>query len=249
MLGVRPGPKGLGKEVDSMNWREKYRNKLVSAEEAVKAVKSGDRIIVNLGGEPSHCLHALAKRADELRGVKMACSWSYDYPWFHPGLENSFDVGTTFTARATRLALRERRISYIPWLPGLGERDRCLEQGRACVQQHADVAFVVVTPPDDQGYCSFGNQYWNAPNAVRTAKVVVAEVNEKIPFVFGENVPVSKIDYLVEAPEDSRPTTMPGTEWTTTNVEEWEKEQVIASIAADLVRDGDTLQVGIGTPS
>ena len=74
MLGVMPGQKGLGKEVDSMNWREKYRSKLVSADKVVKVVKLGDRIIVNLGGESSHCLHALAKRANELRGVKMASS-------------------------------------------------------------------------------------------------------------------------------------------------------------------------------
>jgi len=232
-----------------MDWRDKYRNKIVSADEAVNVVKSGDRVIVNLGAEPSLCIRALADRAHELRNVKPVCSWMYDYPLFHPGFEQCFDVRTTFTTKATRKALRERHISWIPWLPGLGARDRCLEQDRGCVQQHADVAFVVVTPPDDDGYCSFGNQMWNGPNAVKTAKVAVAQIDEKMPWTFGDNVQVSQINYLVDSPKASTPTSIPGTEWTPDTIEEWEKEQVIASIAANLIRDGDTLQVGIGTPS
>jgi 4-hydroxybutyrate CoA-transferase len=232
-----------------MNWREKYREKVVSADEAVQCVKSKDRVIINLGGEPRHCLAALALRRDDLRGVRLACSWVYDHPWFHPGFEESFDVRATFTTKATRQAIRERRVDWIPWLPGLGDRDRSLERDRGCVQQNADVAFIVVTPPDEEGYCSFGNQMWNGPNAARSAKAVVAEVNERMPFTFGDNVHVSQIDYLVEAPVDTTSTSVPGTEWTTSNVEEWEKAQVIAAEAADLIRDGDTVQVGIGVPS
>jgi len=232
-----------------MNWREKYKDKIVSADEAVKVIRSGDKVIVNLGGEPRHCLEALARRAGEIRNVKLACSWLYDYPWFHSGLEESFDARATFTTRVTRQALRERRTDWIPWLPGLGARDRCLEQGRGCVQEHADAAFVTITPPNEEGCCSFGNQMWLGPHAVRSARSVVAEVNDRLPFTFGDNVHISQIDYLVEAPADSSSTSTPGTEWTSANVDEWEKGQVIAAAAADMIRDGDTLQIGIGAHS
>jgi 4-hydroxybutyrate CoA-transferase len=232
-----------------MDWREKYKEKICSADEAVKTVKSHDRVIINLGGEPRHCLLSLVRRAKELQKVKLACSWVYDHAWFHPGLEDSFDVRATFTTKVTREAIREKRVDWIPWLPGLGDRDRSLEPDRGCVQQHADVAFIVVTPPDEEGYCSFGNQMWNGPNAAKSARTVVAEVNEKMPFTFGDNVHVSKIDFLVEAPPSAASTSVPGTEWTASNVEEWEKAQVIAAAASELVRNGDTFQIGIGVPS
>jgi 4-hydroxybutyrate CoA-transferase len=234
---------------NAMDWRKRYREKITSAEQAVGVVKSHDRVIINLGGEPRHCLSALARRAKGLRGVKLACSWVYDHPWFHPGLEESFDVRATFTTKVTRQAIHEKRVDWIPWLPGLGDRDRSLEPGRGTVQQNADVAFIVVTPPDEEGYCSFGNQMWNGPNAARSARVVVAEVNGKMPFTFGDNLHVSKIDFLVEAPPEAVSTSVPGTEWTSSNVEEWEKAQVIAAAASELIRDGDTFQVGIGVPS
>jgi len=232
-----------------MTWQERCRDKIVSADKAVEAVKSGDRVIVNIGGEPRHCLQALARRADQLRNVKLATSWVYDYPWFHPGLQDAFDVRATFTSRVTRDALREGRVDWIPWIPGLGARDRSLQKGRGCVQEHADVAFVMLTPPDDKGYCSFGNQTWNGPTAVRTSKTVIAGVDQKMPFTFGDNVHISQIDYLVEIPEDIESITFPASEWDTDNVAEWEQSQVIGAAAADLVRDGDTLQIGLGVPS
>lgn len=232
-----------------MNWKDEYKKKIVTAEEAVKLVKSGDNVFVNLGGEPRTTLAALAGRAAELQGVKLSCSWLHDHPWFHPGMEKSFDVRATFVTRVTRQAIKENRVGWIPWLPGLGERDRCKDIHRSGIQQHADVAFVSVTPPDENGYCSFGNQVWCAPNAVRTARISIAEINDRMPFTYGDNVHVSQITRFVQPQQDTAGVSVPGTEWTSQNIEEFNVAQVIGALAADLVEDGDTLQVGIGVPS
>lgn len=232
-----------------MNWKEEYKKKIVSPEDAVKLVKSGDSVFINLGGEPRSTLDALAKRAPELRNVKLSCSWLHDHPWFHPGMEESFDVRATFVTRVTRQAIKESRVGWIPWLPGLGDRDRCLETERGGVQQHSDVACVSVTPPDEKGYCSFGNQVWCAPNAVRTAKTSIAEINDKLPFTYGDNVHVSQISCFVQPQKDTATVSVPGSEWTSSNIEEFNVAQVIGAMAADLIKDGDTVQVGIGVPS
>ncbi|MEE9202055.1 MAG: hypothetical protein V3U31_02530 [Dehalococcoidia bacterium] len=72
-----------------MSWQERYQDKLVTPRQAAGLVKSGQRIVVNLNLKPREVLLELAGRAGELRGVEVTSHWNEDYPWLHPGMEDS----------------------------------------------------------------------------------------------------------------------------------------------------------------
>jgi 4-hydroxybutyrate CoA-transferase len=109
-----------------------------------------------------------------------------------------------------------------------------------------DVFLVSISPPDADGWCSFGMSVWGAPEVCREAKTVIGEVNERFIRTGGDNrVHISRFDALVEAPHVwkylRRP---PRTD------EENEITDVICTLVAnEIVRDGDTLQMGTGTVS
>jgi 4-hydroxybutyrate CoA-transferase len=131
-------------------------------------------------------------------------------------------------------------------LTGLaGDKERQTNKDRAAVFNNADYYITFVTPPDKDGICSFGPDIWWSPNACATAKTVIAEVDAHLPWVYGDNIHVSKIDYFIDAPAPGEkvyyaPTPQP---------DEYEKLQVIAALASDLIKDGDTIQVGTGSAS
>lgn len=113
----------------------------------------------------------------------------------------------------------------------------------------ADVLFTEVSPPDENGYCSFGASVWGKKRAVECAKLVLAEVNKNLIRTYGENyVHVSEIDYFVEhVSGGKRPgaTDLLGRKtW-----EPGEVEKRIAQYVSTLIKDGDTLQIGVGSTS
>ncbi|GAI09126.1 unnamed protein product, partial [marine sediment metagenome] len=105
------------KEEVLMDWQEEYKRKLTTAEEAVKIVKSGDRVAI--GGsidEPDILPDALFERRGELRDVKIIhlCPMK-DYGWGQPGYEDSFQVEVIgYIGPVSRHRANERRISLIP---------------------------------------------------------------------------------------------------------------------------------------
>jgi 4-hydroxybutyrate CoA-transferase len=113
-------------------------------------------------------------------------------------------------------------------------------------ESHPDVFLVPVSPPDDKGYCSFGPGVWLSGTLTRNAKLVIAEIQPDFIRTFGENyVHLSQIDWLVEGeiPTGTVPTPPPSDE---------EVETVAAictQVAVELINDGDTLQMGVGTVS
>ena len=225
------------------SWKEEFRRKMVAPEEAVKVVKSGDRVSFTYGREPRALGLALAARLGELKDVKIFIRTpAMDFGWYDPGWEESFQIEISYVLPVTREMMAERRCDFViggllgmtPKHPAIGE---------------ADVLLTEVSEPDEHGFCSFGASTWGKRKAVECAKIVIAEVNNNLIRTFGENyVHVSEIDYFVEhVSGGKRPgaTDLLGRKtW-----EPGEVERRVAQHVSTLIKDGDTLQIGVGSTS
>ena len=181
------------------NWQEEYKRKLVSAAEAVKVVKSGDFVVTPLPDQASDLLEALAARASELRNVTISVSSPiFDPGWLAPGMEESFNiVAELFIQTRARPASDERRLTYLPDLFSM--RFKGLNEGRKeSLSKNPDVFMTPISPPDENGFCSFGHSMWHKRSYAKRAKNVIGEVSENMIRTYGNNfIHVSEIDYFV----------------------------------------------------
>jgi 4-hydroxybutyrate CoA-transferase len=233
-----------------MDWQDKYRDKLITAKEAAGLIKSGMDIIFAMMDQPKDIMQAVCERCDELENVTMTSHWVEDYPFLHPGqhpeMARAFRIKDPMTLRTTREAVREKTIDYQPTIFGLSNGYRQEEPERGRLYHYKDIFYFKLTPPDENGRCSFGPHCWYTPSVCRTAKAKVAEIDPNLAWVYGEYVDIDDIDYLVDMPEKDR---LGGSELLgmTPPAEEFEIAQVIGANAATLIGDGDTLQIGVGT--
>jgi 4-hydroxybutyrate CoA-transferase len=223
-----------------MEWRERYAEKLTTADEAVRAIRDGDRVVIGMHYQtPLALCRALANRARELRDVEIENSISTYISWWPDDVPNGFTVRSFFLQASDRPAMRKGLLEYVIAPPTRSDESYWLDR-------KPDVFLVSVSPPDDDGWCSFGMSVWGAPEVAEQAGRIIGEVNERFIRTGGNNrIHVSKIDALVEAPREwkylRRP---PRTE------EESGISAVICSlVASEIVQDGDTLQMGTGTVS
>jgi 4-hydroxybutyrate CoA-transferase len=163
--------------------------------------------------------------------------------WDRPGEEHHIRCYTGFLLPTNRVTYDEGMMHFTPGsLAAIGKRD---ERGRNR-SSGADVYFFRVAPPDEGGMCSFGAAIWHNKALAKRAKVKVAEVQEGVIRTYGDNfIPVDEIDYLVELP----PAKAPQEPMTEASGEKVEAAEVIGAQAAELVRDGDTLEIGVGFAS
>jgi 4-hydroxybutyrate CoA-transferase len=233
-----------------MNWQDKYRHKLITAKQAAELITSGSEVIFAMMDQPKDIMTAVAERYHELENVTLTSHWVEDYPFLHPKqhpeMAKAFRIKDPMTLRSTREGVRDKTIDYQPTVFGLsdGYRQECPDRGR--LYHYKDFFYFKLTPPDENGRCSFGPHCWYTPSVCRTAKVKVAEIDPNLAWVYGEYVNIDDIDYLVETPEKER---LGGSELLgqTPPPEEFEIAQVIGANAASLINDGDTLQIGVGT--
>ena len=183
------------------DWQEDYKRKLVSAEDAAKVVKSGDRVALPFA-HPTQVPLALGKRTDELENVYLEINApSVDPGWLQPGQEGSFSVNAIhFLGAMGRPSHDSKVTSFIPCLMSL--RPKLCDEERLHGSRGIDVFITNVSPPDKNGFCSFGPHLWNKLNYARRAKTVIAEVDENMVYPYRGNnmIHVSEVDYLVEAP-------------------------------------------------
>jgi len=146
-------------------------------------------------------------------------------------LTGNCSVHTLFISANVRQAVHEGRADFTPVflseVPGLFRSELPL-----------DVALIHVSPPDEHGFCSFGVEVGITKPAAEAARVVIAEVNDRMPRTLGDSfIHVSKIDHFVPVsyPLPELPQGQPG-----------EIQMRIAQHIADLIPDGATLQLGIG---
>ena len=222
-----------------MNWREEYERKTVSPDEAVKVIKSGQHVAFAFGNEPLDLAMALIVRASELEGIKLLVpAPGRDLPCYDPGWEGILDVTVAYILPRVRDMIKERRGDYL--VSGL------LWAEDPNIREPVDALLLELSPPDEHGYCGFGASLWDKKSAVRAAKAVLAEVNDRLIRTYGDNfIHISEIDYFVKHTPTGRvpgatdilgrKTTGPG-----------EVENTIAQYIASLIKDGDTLEVGVG---
>jgi 4-hydroxybutyrate CoA-transferase len=219
-------------------WREEYKRKLISAEEAAKFVKSGDTIAFTAGREARSVGLAIAARKEELRNVKVILpSPGYDFGWYDPGWEDSFLLTVFMPTAVCQEMVDQRRcdLNFGTVIPFVKDSE-----------EHPDILLTEVSPPDEHGFCSFGASLWNKRREIKEAKLVIAEVNPNLIRTYGDNyVHVSEIDYFVEhIPSGGAPGM--GTLAGRMPKEPEPYVKRIAENVSQLIKDGDTIQIGVG---
>jgi 4-hydroxybutyrate CoA-transferase len=227
-----------------MDWRDQIGRKLVPLEKAVAHVTSGAVV----GVAPYTCTpHTLCRGLSELGKRGGFKDVRIDHPaalfdWTEPEHRGVLTLRDAYATPPNRAACHAGEMEYLP--VGLW---RTYEVPPGFTTE-PDVYLVPVSPPNERGYCSFGPGVWLSRTVSRGAKLVLAEVHEDFIRTFGENyIHVDEIDWLVEAEEDSALSTTPPPP---PSEEEQAAVDVICNlVAAELVNDGDTLQMGVGTVS
>lgn len=207
----------------------------ISGEEAVKVVKSGDRVFVHGGAAtPHYLLRKLVDRANELSDVELvSISMQGEAPFADKKYKGIFRINSLFVSANIREAVNDGRGDYIPIF--LSEIPVLFRRGILPL----DVAMVHVSPPDKHGYCSLGVSVDVASTAIKTAKYVIAQINPRMPRVLGDGiVNINVFDAVVYA-EQELPEIMPSTG-------DDPISKRIGEYCAELVEDGATLQTGIG---
>lgn len=215
------------------DWRAAHKHKLVSAEEALRAVKSGDRVVLGHAcGEPPVLVEALVARAPELRNVEIVHMVAMGPAAFaQPGMERSFRFNGFFLGAPTRKAVQENRGTFTPCF--FSEVPRLFKHRILPV----DVMLLQVTPPDEQGFCSYGLSGDYTQAASESARIVIAQMNANLPHTGGIKIHLDALTWIVQ--QDSAIVELAPPE-----VDDVERE--IGERIASLVPDGATLQLGIG---
>ena len=221
-----------------MNWRQMVSDKLMSSAEAVQIVKSGDVVGISaINCTPFTLCQALYDRRAELSDVQIEHPAPL-FPWVQADQEGPFTLHDLYATPADREMANAGRVEYHPvarWRADLPP------DGFA---GQPDVYMLPVSPPDRQGFCSFGPGVFFSPSLCRDARTVIAEVHENFIRTGGDNyLHVSQLDRLCEAavPSGALPVAPRSDE------ENLVTEVIGTLVAAELVNDGDTVQIGIGT--
>ncbi|MCS6925487.1 MAG: hypothetical protein NZ578_06255 [Candidatus Binatia bacterium] len=221
-----------------MNWRDRCGKKLMSAQEALKFVRDGDTVQVNwLHATPVTLCAALMARRHELQGVKV-CTIGPLFEWDQPEGSETLTLQTPYLGATTRPLMAKGKVDFIPVMY---YRHKELPPGMVC-----DVYLTPVSPPDKHGYCSFGTGLFMSKTMAAAARVVIAEVHEDYIRTAGENyIHTSEITAFVEP--TAPPAVLPPTARTE---EEVAATEVICTLVAnELIKDGDTIQIGLGSVS
>jgi len=217
-----------------MSWVDDYKKKLVTPEEAVSVINSGDRVYISGNAATPYTLtQALARRKSELNNVELAHVLLLgDDPFSRPDMEGHFRHNSLFVGPADRKAINEGRADYVPIF--LHQIPDLFFSGKMPL----DVAALHLSPPDEHGFMSYGVEVLCSKAAAESAKVVVAQVNDKMPRVLGDSfIHTSRIDKIVEVSTD-----LPELKKNPFS----EVEKKIGRFIAEMIEDGATLQLGIG---
>lgn len=215
-------------------WKDEYASKKLTAAEAVKHIPSHSRVVVGHAcAEPTSLVEAMVNNCAQYKHVEIVHMVAMGKSAYAAAdMQAHFRHNALFVGGSTRKAVGANLADYTPCF--FFEIPRLFREGYLPV----DVALIQVSPPDAHGYCSFGVSCDYTKSGAEAANIVIAEVNDQMPRVLGENfIHVSEIDYVVESsvPLIELPRPAIG-----------EVERAIGEHCASLVQDGSTLQLGIG---
>lgn len=219
-----------------MDLNKLYQSRVVTAEEAVRKIQSGMRIFLTGNcSTPHKVLAALVDYAPNLENVEICQALtigSADYVSID--MEGHLRVNTMFISANIRKAVQEGRADFTPVL--LSEFPLLFKNKHLPI----DIALVHVSPPDEHGFCSFSVETGLTKSPAESAKIIIAEVNQKMPRLHGDAfIHVSRLNYIV-------PVDYPLSEMSMGGEGADELTEKIASFIADLIPDGATMQMGIG---
>jgi len=217
-----------------VDWKKIYESRKCTADEAVKLIKSGDKVaFAHAAAEPVRLVEAMVKNASAYKGVEICHMVTLNKgEYSKPEYKDNFTFNGWFASTSTRDSITQGHGNFTPVF--FHEIPTLIRRGILEV----DVFMVMVSPPNKHGYCSIGVSSDYSLQGSKTAKIVLAEVNDQVPVVFGDTfLHVSEIDKFVETsfpmPELGLPTI-------------GDIERAIGQNCAELIEDGSTLQLGIG---
>jgi len=208
----------------------------ISAEEAVKMVKPGDRVFIHgSAATPVYLVKALQQRHAALKEVELVSITNIgDIDFDRPEYRKSFFFNSLFVSANTRAVANSHDGDYVPVF--LSQIPQLFRKNILPI----DVAFIHVSPPDAHGFCSLGTSVDIARAAVDTAKIIIAQVNPNMPRTHGDGfLHVNKIDAMVW-----HECSLPEVDYSTKTSD---AIQQIGRNVASLIEDGATLQMGIGS--
>ncbi|AET68091.1 acetyl-CoA hydrolase [Desulfosporosinus orientis DSM 765] len=220
-----------------MDFLTEYRRKLVSPEEAVKVVKSGDKVAYgHFAMAPTFLDPYLAQRKDELKAVKV-------YAVVYPGLaqvavcdptREHFIYNSWHFSGGDRMLHDKNLCNFVPMI---------YHEGPAVIERYcdADVFMGKVTPMDSHGYFNFSVANSDTYAYIKKSKKVIVEVCDKAPYCLGGNleaIHISEVDMIVET--DSKPLIQ------VPEVPPNDVDKAVAGHIMNLIEDGSVIQLGIG---
>ncbi|HEX2623617.1 MAG TPA: hypothetical protein VHL11_25830, partial [Phototrophicaceae bacterium] len=214
-------------------WLTPSQDKRCSAEEALSIVQSGNRVFLSGNCSVPHVLRdALIERARTLTDVEVTQVLTIDATGFvAPEMRGHIRVNSLFISDDVREAVNAGNADFTPiFLSEVPELFR--------TRLPLDVALIQVSPPDEHGFCSYGIEVGVTKTAAEVAKVVIAEVNPRMPRTLGDSfIHVSRLTRMVEV-DYALPEVYMGLPSPV--------QTTIAQQVAGLIEDGSTLQTGIG---
>ncbi len=214
-----------------------YQSRVTTAQEAVRTIQSGHRVFLTGNvSVPQKLLAALVEYAPEITNVEICQALtvgSADY--VSPEMEGHLRVNSMFISANIRQAVQEGRADFTPVL--LSEFPLLFKRGILPL----DVAIIHVSTPDEHGFCSLGVEVGLTKSAAESAKVIIAEVNEQMPRTLGDSfIHVSRLTHIV-------PVNYPIPEHKMASEGNSDIVEKIAGHIAELIPDGATMQLGIGS--
>lgn len=216
-----------------MDWNAYYKSHLATGADAVNRIQSGDRVVIGHAcAEPSFLVEKMVENAETYRDVEIVHMVAMGKgAYCLPEMQPHFRHNSLFAGACTRAAISEGRGDFTPCF--FFEVPRLFH-----TTLPVNVALVQVTPPDAAGNVSLGVSVDYTREAIKSAKLVIAQVNRHMPYTYGEGIlPVTDIDVFVEHDAPLIQLSPPKI---------GDVERAIGEHCASLIQDGDTLQLGIG---
>ncbi|MBI2417701.1 MAG: acetyl-CoA hydrolase/transferase family protein [Ignavibacteriales bacterium] len=222
------------------NILKNYSSKVVSADQAVSIIKSGDKVLVHSNcAIPAKLVNALVAKRDRLENVEILHVLAVGpLPYLEPGMEKHFRHRSFFMGANVRPAVNEGRADFTPIY--LYEYPLLFSRGII----KPNIALIHVSPPDEHGFCSYGVEVGITKTPAEKADTIIAQVNPNMPRALGDSfIHINRIKYIVETDEPILE--LPQGEGSMSA----EQEDIYSRIGmyiAEMIEDGSTMQMGIG---
>ena len=216
-----------------MDWKLDYSKKLISAEEVIKNIKDGDKVVMSFGcGEPRAIVRAMRENYKDFHDVEVINMLLLgETPWVDEEVKGHFRYNSFFASGTNRKAIAT----------GVSDYTSCyLSESPMVLKEYTKprVTVMSVTPPDEDGYVSLGTNCDYIETTLAHCEVKIAQVNKFVPYTYGAaRKHVSEFDFFVE--HDEPIPQVPAPPLTDVEIQ-------IGKNCASLINDGDCIQLGIG---